>query len=314
MIVVDRTSFMALADKVADSAIQRAIDDSDVPFIYMAYETGLEAGLTSIGIDRIEGPPHLLQRIEETELTVLSRTTARSAAARAMFEQFGVGHHPTSRLTLGDCAAFTLAVGMSGDLVCETSELRSMTVIYRLCCEWYLKQGRVPRRDFKSILTMMHKFGPHEGEPAFEWEARLKGQNEEFAAEMARTKWTAIRDRPTCCSLMPAKMKPGTSKHLSLTFRSDPDHGWLGVERKHIAELRICHRISADSYVCDWKVFLEKDYDMPQFLEAAERFGWTVTLKESHCDSRHNIRNMPRYEPPPDPCSPTQQVGGMRRS
>jgi len=308
MIVVDRTSFMALADKVADSAIQRAIDDSDVPFIYMAYETGLEAGLTSIGTYRIEGPPHLVQRIEETELVVLSRTTARSAAARAMFEQFGVGHHPTSRLTLGDCAAYTLALGLSADLVCETSEFRGMTVIYRLCREWYFKQDRVPPRDFKAIQTMMHKFGQHEGESGSEWEARLKGQSEEFAAEMARTRRTASRDMPTCCSLLPTKMKPGISKHLSLTFHSDPDHGWLAVDRNRIADLGICHRVSTDSYVCDWKAFLEKDYDMPEFLEAAERVGWTVTFNESHYETRCNIRNLPRYEPPPDPWSPTQQV------
>ena len=72
MIMVDRTSFMALIDNVPGSAIQRAIDDGDVPSVYVAYETGLEVGLTFIGLHKIEGPPHLLQRIEETELLLTS--------------------------------------------------------------------------------------------------------------------------------------------------------------------------------------------------------------------------------------------------
>ncbi|MBX9683025.1 MAG: type II toxin-antitoxin system VapC family toxin [Hyphomicrobium sp.] len=308
MIVIDRTSFMALVDKVADSAIQRAIDDGDVPSIYMAYETGLKAGLTNIGLHKIGGPAHLLQRIEETELMVLPRATVHSASARAMFEQFGVGHHPTSRLTLGDCAAFTRALALSADLVCEASEFQAMTVIYRLCHEWYFKQDRRPPRDFKPIQTIMHMFTPYEGESEFAWESRLKKLDDELAAELDRTRRAVSRDARTCCSQVPMDRRPKVRKHLSLTYHIDPDHGWLEVERNHIADLGICHRVSTDSRVGDYIAFLDKDYDMPAFLEAAERFGWTVSLTERHYDTRCNIRNVPRYQPPRDSWSPTQET------
>jgi len=108
-------------------------------------------------------------------------------------------------------------------------------------------------------------------------------------------------------------MKSGVSKHLSLTFHIDPDHGWLEVERAHIADLGICHRVSTDSRVGDDIAFLDKDYDMPVFLEAVERFGWTVTLNETRYDTRCTIRNVPRYQPPSDPWSPTEQVARKRR-
>ena len=313
MIVVDRTSFMALVDKVEGSAIQRAIDDSDMPFLHMAYETGLEVGLTFIGIDKIEGPPHLLQRIEETEISVLPGGGVYSAAARAMFEQFGAGHHPTSRLTLGDCAAFTHALALTADLVCEASQLRAMAIIYRRCSTWYLKSDRRPPRDFGAIQPIMQLFFPHEGESEPAWEARLGRLDHELSDEVDRMRRAISRDPRTCCLHLPTAMKPGKSEHLSLNFHIDPDHAWLEVKRKHIADLGICYRVSTDSYVGGQLAFLDKDYDMPVFLEAAKHFGWTVTLNEIHHDTRCTIRNVPRYRPPSDPWCPQHEGARDRR-
>lgn len=122
MIVVDRTSFLALLNNVSDSAILRAIDDSDAPMIYLAYETGLEVWLDIVGEHGITGLPGFLRSISAIDLTMVPQTRARSAAAQAIFELVGIGHHPTSRLTLGDCAAYSLALGLSADLVSETSK------------------------------------------------------------------------------------------------------------------------------------------------------------------------------------------------
>jgi uncharacterized protein with PIN domain len=307
MIMVDRTSFMALVDKVPGSAIQRAIDDSDMPSLHMAYETGLEVGLTFIGTDKIKGPPHLLQRIEETELSVLPRVAAFSVAAQAMFEQFGAGHHPTLRLTLGDCAAFTRALALTADLVCEVSQLRAMADIYRRCSTWYLRSDRRPPREIRAIQPIMHMFFPHEGESDAAWEARLGRLDDELAAEVDRTRRAISRDPRTCCLHAPTTMNPGVREHLSLNVHIDPDHAWLEVKRRHIADLGICYRVSTDSYVGGRLAFLDKDYDMPVFLEAAERFGWTITLNEIHYAARCCIRNVPRYRPPPNRCCPTQQ-------
>ena len=102
------------------------------------------------------------------------------------------------------------------------------------------------------------------------------------------------------------------SKHLSLVFHSDPAHGWLEVDRDHIADLGLCHRVSRASYVSDRNVYLEEDCDMPLFLNVAEQFEWAVSYDESHCDALSNIRNLSRYEPPPYPCSRTQQVSRQR--
>ena len=121
MIVVDRTAFLALMNKVRDSAIQRAINDSDVPMIYLAYETGLEVWLDYVAEHGLDGLPHLLRLIDEADLTLVPQTTARSAAAKAIFKMVGAGSHPKSSLTLGDCAAYSLALGLSADLVTETS-------------------------------------------------------------------------------------------------------------------------------------------------------------------------------------------------
>jgi len=83
--------------------------------------------------------------------------------------------------------------------------------------------------------------------------------------------------------------------------------------RKHIADLGICYRVSTDSYVGGRSAFLDKDYDMPVFLEAAKRFGWTVILNEIHHDTRCTIRNAPRYRPPSDPWRPQQEGDRDRR-
>ncbi len=93
------------------------------------------------------------------------------------------------------------------------------------------------------------------------------------------------------------------SKHLSLVFHIDPAHGWLEVERSHIADLGICNRVSRCSYVGDTIAFLEEDCDMPLFLDTAKQFGWTVSYEESHYDHLATIRNLPRYAPPPYTCA-----------
>ena len=122
MIVVDRTSFEALVNKEPDSAIQRALDDSDDGMVCMAYETGLEFWLEYVAEHGIEGLPHLLRCIDQTDLLMLPPSTYHSAAAQAIFKMIGAGHHPTSQLTLGDCAAYSRALASSSYLVCETSK------------------------------------------------------------------------------------------------------------------------------------------------------------------------------------------------
>lgn len=142
MIVIDGTSLWALFRKVSGSAIQHAIDKSDVPMIFITQQTLLEATQNYFEEHGEQGKAHLEQRMEEADITLVPSIKARTAAALAAFEHYGEGRRPGSSLTLGDCAAYTRAKSLGADLV---SERLSAYEIIGL--EWMTMEYKLIERD-----------------------------------------------------------------------------------------------------------------------------------------------------------------------
>lgn len=117
MIVIDRTSFRALLAGGVDSSIQRAIDQSDVPMIYLAQQSFDEINLAHFVAANQEELTALLERLERVDVTLVPAIKVRRAATTAVFDR--QGSRTDAPLTLGDCAAYALAKALRADLVSE---------------------------------------------------------------------------------------------------------------------------------------------------------------------------------------------------
>ena len=83
--------------------------------------------------------------------------------------------------------------------------------------------------------------------------------------------------------------------NISLTFHSDPSHGWLAVPMKMLREMGIHKLISSYSYMSlDGKMaYLEEDCDAGVFLDATEH---NVKFVEKHTNYQSPIRNLKPFE------------------
>jgi hypothetical protein len=70
-------------------------------------------------------------------------------------------------------------------------------------------------------------------------------------------------------------------KVIKGTFHSDAGHGWLAVKIKHLIELGLQDNITMYSYTKGCTVYLEEDYDMMQFCQAAKQQGIEIKIKDS---------------------------------
>jgi lipocalin len=84
-------------------------------------------------------------------------------------------------------------------------------------------------------------------------------------------------------------------KTRTLTFHTDPAHGWLEVTRADLIALDIENKISRYSYEKGSKVYLEEDCDQMTYLRAASAAGWDVKTKDARTDSESFIRFMNPY-------------------
>ena len=85
---------------------------------------------------------------------------------------------------------------------------------------------------------------------------------------------------------------------LTLTFYSDPGHGWLEVDRDLLVNLGIDEEITPYSYQRGEKVYLEEDCDFSTFAQAMKASGRefkVMTINEPRGDSW--VRRLPSYEP-----------------
>jgi len=83
---------------------------------------------------------------------------------------------------------------------------------------------------------------------------------------------------------------------MIFTFYSDPGHAWLKVPRNLLNELNIAHEISCYSFQRNNYVYLEEDCDASLFINAMEKIGKVVEIKESFVYYDSQIRNYPQYK------------------
>ena len=85
------------------------------------------------------------------------------------------------------------------------------------------------------------------------------------------------------------------STALSLTYFTDPGHGWLQVPVECLQRLDIAAQITPYSYMRGGMAYLEEDCDAPRFLQAAKAAGWVVKCAEQNSNRDSFIRSLPRF-------------------
>jgi len=82
----------------------------------------------------------------------------------------------------------------------------------------------------------------------------------------------------------------------TFTYYTDAGHGWLAAKRKFLQELGIESQISYCSFQRGGTVYLEKDCDMPLFLNAYEaKFGHKPEYTEKY-NPNTSIRNCAHFQ------------------
>ncbi len=81
----------------------------------------------------------------------------------------------------------------------------------------------------------------------------------------------------------------------TLTFYTDPGHGWLEVPVQLLKDLRVEYDISQYSYRAGSLAYLEEDCDAGRFLEAAKSAGMAFSIVDNVSDSDSWIRRLPRF-------------------
>lgn len=85
---------------------------------------------------------------------------------------------------------------------------------------------------------------------------------------------------------------------MRLNFISDPGHGWLVVDRKHVVELGIAPEISPYSYQKGDIAYLEEDCDAGLYLQALKAKGITYTIAEQSLNDDAPCRRFQRFHIP----------------
>ena len=82
----------------------------------------------------------------------------------------------------------------------------------------------------------------------------------------------------------------------TLTFYSDPGHGWLKTTRAELKKYGIEDKISPYSYQRGDNVYLEEDCDAGIYINALKEAGYEVILKgHTNADRRSKIRGYASY-------------------
>ena len=81
----------------------------------------------------------------------------------------------------------------------------------------------------------------------------------------------------------------------TLTFYTDPGHGWLHVQMEDIKTLGIEGDISKYSYRKDDDVYLEEDCDAPKFIKALRARTVDFSVTEENLNDGCFIRSLQHY-------------------
>jgi len=83
-------------------------------------------------------------------------------------------------------------------------------------------------------------------------------------------------------------------KKYELRMITDPSHAWLEVPGSILKASGAAKKISCNSYTQEGMIYLDKDYDVLEFLSSCRGKNIQITILESHV-SRSPIRGYPRY-------------------
>jgi hypothetical protein len=85
-------------------------------------------------------------------------------------------------------------------------------------------------------------------------------------------------------------------KSLSLSYFTDPGHGWVSVKIDTLKNLGIADQISHYSYMRGKSAYLEEDCDLATLYRVCDANGINLTLKAKHTNSRSPIRSYSQYK------------------
>lgn len=85
------------------------------------------------------------------------------------------------------------------------------------------------------------------------------------------------------------------NKQFTVTFYSDPGHGWAKVRKSVLSNLNIADKVSNYSYQNGDYVFLEEDCDFPLLVAALEQHGTRIRCIQKHTDKTSRIRTYSPY-------------------
>ena len=85
-------------------------------------------------------------------------------------------------------------------------------------------------------------------------------------------------------------------KNLSLSYFTDPGHGWVSVKIDTLKNLGIADQISHYSYMPGKSAYLEEDCDLGTLYRVCDANGINLTLKAKHTNSRSPIRSYSQYK------------------
>ena len=78
--------------------------------------------------------------------------------------------------------------------------------------------------------------------------------------------------------------------NLSLSYFTDPGHGWVSVKIKTLVSLGIADKISTYSYMRGASAYLEEDCDLGLLYSKCDALGIKIDLKPKHTNKRSPIR------------------------
>jgi len=85
-------------------------------------------------------------------------------------------------------------------------------------------------------------------------------------------------------------------KNLSLSYFTDPGHGWVSVKIDTLKNLGIADQISHYSYMRGNSAYLEEDRDLGTLYRVCDASGINLTLKAKHTNRRSPIRSYSQYK------------------
>lgn len=82
---------------------------------------------------------------------------------------------------------------------------------------------------------------------------------------------------------------------ITLTFHTDPGHGWLAVDLALVRELAIGDKISRYSYRDNARAYLEEDCDAAILISALDQRSMPYRIVEKHTNQESPIRDLDRW-------------------